>query len=156
MSSSMFSVPPSLLFLWDPCTMNISVLDIVAEVSYTVLVSFLFPVQHRWFLLLRSRLRIHSPISFSLLLILSSIFFISVTIFFISVCSLYFLTLCLNLLISCSVHQFSWVPWSSLRSLPWNSSLGRLCISTSLGYFSGLLTILFLNLEHVLPLPNFT
>ena len=47
MSSSMFSVPPSVLSLWDPCTMNISVLDVVAEVSYTVLVSFLFPVQHR-------------------------------------------------------------------------------------------------------------
>ena len=67
---------------------------------------------------LSSSLLLQFSVSFSLLSIPSSVFFISVFVFFISDCSLYFLSLCYKLLTFCSLHPFFWFFWSFLQLLP--------------------------------------
>ena len=83
---------------WDPYNVNIIVHDVVPGISLTIFIPFhyfifLFCSATMIFTILSSRLRIYSSVSFSLLLIPSSVFFITVIIFFIFSC-LYFLTIC--------------------------------------------------------------
>ena len=84
-------------------------------------------------------LLIHFSVSFSLQLIPSSVFFISVTVFFSSLFSLlYFLSLCL---ISYWFYFFfSQVQWAFFVTITLNSSSGKLLISISFSNFPGVLS----------------
>ena len=136
-SSSIFSGHFFSLFsFWSPYKMNISVFDVVPQVSYIVLVSshfYFFSVQQPWFPLLCF------PAHWFILLPhwgyywFCSIVFISVIIFFNSVYSLYLLIHCWNFLFF-SVWEFILL-LSSLTVfmiITLNSFSGRLPISTSL------------------------
>ena len=98
MTSNIFSCPLSLFSFWDPYNVNVGEFNVVPEVSEAIFISF-----HSFFFILffsvistilSSRSLICSFVSVILLLIPSSIFFISVIVLFISLCSLVLLGLC--------------------------------------------------------------
>ena len=143
-SSSIFSGHFFSLFsFWSPYKMNISVFDVVPQVSYIVLVSshfYFFSVQQPWFPLLCF------PAHWFILLPhwgyywFCSIVFISVIIFFNSVYSLYLLIHCWNFLFF-SVWEFILL-LSSLTVfmiITLNSFSGSLPLSPSFIWFCGLL-----------------
>lgn len=140
------------LSLWNA---NASMLDIVPEVSYTILISFLFLFFfHLYsdsdFLALSSAHWMHPSVSFSLLLFPSSVFhFIcSLHLCLVGLLCFLFITGTANFLLSVYI-LFPKFFWSSWQSLLW--TFLAYCLST-LYLFLHLGFYLFLHLEYI-PLP---
>ena len=106
-----FSKFRSLFFFYHPCNANISVFDVVPKVSSFLFILSFFYSASVISIILSFRLLICSSVTFSLLLIIYSMFLISVIVFFICVFSAYFLFVknfkLLALCISSSPELFS-------------------------------------------------
>ena len=121
-----------LFFICDPYNLNVGALNVVPEVSETVLISFhlfsLFCSTTVISTILSSSLLICSSASVILLLIPSSVFFISVIVLFITLC-LFFSS------------SRSYVNLSFIFSICASILFPRSCIIFTMNYFSGTLPI---------------
>ena len=148
-SCHLFSGPFSLFSFWDPY--NAKLLGLTLSQRFLKLSSFLFCLF--FFILFHGSdfqysfsSLIHSPASFILMLIPSSLFFISVIVFF-NYLWLFFIFSNYLLKTYCNFLRYAWIlfpgSWIIFMIITLNSLLGRLPISMSLSFY-GVLSCSFI------------